>query len=138
MSIPSEAMPSESSIPSESMPFHGTLFHIAEQPFWDAAQKAGAYRALSLDSEGFIHLSTPVQYVATANRYYVGRSDLVLLEVSENEIAGTELRYEKSTNDELFPHFYGELPLNAVMRVHMFLPNVDGTFSAPTSVAVNI
>ncbi len=110
------------------------LFHIAEQPFWDAAQKSGAYRALSLDSEGFIHLSTAAQYVATANRYYVGRNDLVLLEVNEAAIAGESLRFEKSTNDELFPHLYADLPIDSVVRVHIFLPQVDGTFAAPSSV----
>jgi uncharacterized protein (DUF952 family) len=111
-----------------------TLFHIAEQPFWEAAQKTGAYRALSLDSEGFIHLSTPAQYVATANRYYVGRSDLVLLEVDERSIEGAALRYEQSTNDELFPHLYAELPTASVIRTHMFAPDADGVFAAPASV----
>jgi uncharacterized protein (DUF952 family) len=110
------------------------LFHIAEQPFWDAAKKSGAYRAVSLDSEGFIHLSTAAQYIATANRYYVGRHDLVLLEIDETAIAGESLRYEKSTNDEHFPHLYAELPSSAVVGVHTFAPGVDGTFTAPSSV----
>jgi uncharacterized protein (DUF952 family) len=109
------------------------LFHIAEQSFWDAAQASGEYRVPSLDAEGFIHLSTRVQFVATANRYYVGRSDLTLLEVDESVLE--DLRYEVSTNDELFPHLYGTLAVPSVIRTHIFLPSVDGTFVCPSTVA---
>ena len=103
-----------------------SIFHIAERVFWDAAQMSGAYRVPTLDSEGFIHLSTADQYVHTANRYYRGRHDLVLLEV--DEAALHDLRYERSTNDELFPHLYGTLPVEAVVRVHLFAPDSEGTF----------
>ena len=110
-----------------------TLFHIAEQPFWDVAQASGEYRVASLDSEGFIHLSTRLQFVATANRYYVGRHDLILLEVDESTLG--DLRYEVSTNDELFPHLYGTLAVSSVMRTHMFLSSDDGSFACPSTVA---
>lgn len=103
-----------------------TIFHIAEASFWEAAQSTGAYRVPSLDAEGFIHLSTAEQYVLTANRYYRGRNDLVLLEVDELQL--DDLRYEPSTNDELFPHLYSVLPVAAVVRVHPFAPDVDGSF----------
>jgi uncharacterized protein (DUF952 family) len=109
------------------------LFHIAEQPFWDAAQASGEYRVPSLDAEGFIHLSTRVQFVATANRYYMGRHDVILLEV--DELALDDLRYEVSTNDELFPHLYGTLAISSVIRTHIFLPSLDGTFVCPSTVA---
>jgi uncharacterized protein (DUF952 family) len=109
------------------------LFHIAEQPFWDTAQASGEYRVPSLDAEGFIHLSTQAQFVATANRYYVGRHDLILLEV--DELALEDLRYEVSTNDELFPHLYGTLAISSVIRTHIFLPSLDGTFVCPSTVA---
>jgi uncharacterized protein (DUF952 family) len=112
-----------------------TLFHIAEQPFWDAAQSSGEYRVPSLDAEGFIHLSTRAQFVATANRYYVGRSDLILLEVDELSLSGSDLLYETSTNDELFPHLYGTLAVSSVNRTHIFLPSSDGSFACPATVA---
>jgi uncharacterized protein (DUF952 family) len=109
------------------------LFHIAEQSFWDAAQASGEYRVPSLDAEGFIHLSTRAQFVATANRYYVGRNDLVLLEVDERSLG--DLRYEVSTNDEKFPHLYGTLAVDSVISTHIFVPLVDGSFACPATVA---
>jgi uncharacterized protein (DUF952 family) len=111
------------------------LFHIAEQPFWEAAQITGEYRVPSLDAEGFIHLSTRAQFAATANRYYVGRSDLILLEVDGLSLSGSDLRYETSTNDELFPHLYGTLAVDSVIRTHIFLPSADGSFACPATVA---
>jgi uncharacterized protein (DUF952 family) len=112
------------------------LLHIAEPDAWAAAQAAGAqgsYRAASLDTEGFIHLSTPQQYVATANRYYRGRTDLVLLRVDGALLDADALRYEASTNDESFPHLYGELPLSAIISAQSFAPGPDGSFAEASS-----
>ncbi len=111
------------------------LFHIAEQPFWDAAQATGEYRVPSLDAEGFIHLSTRAQFVATANRYYVGRRDLILLEIHEVSLSTRDLRYETSTNNDQFPHLYDTLSVASVIRTHIFLPSADGSFTCPATVA---
>ena len=108
-----------------------SIFHIAEAPAWDAAVVSGTYVVPGLETEGFIHLSTRAQFVATANRYYVGRTDLVLLEVDDTALASKSLRYEVSTNNDRFPHLYSALPVGAVTRVHMFQPNADGVFGFP-------
>lgn len=106
-------------------------YHIAEAPAWDAAVVSGTYRHPSLTTAGFIHLSTRAQFVATANRYYAGRTDLVLLEVDEAALPVDALRYEVSTNDEQFPHLYAALPVDSVIRVHTFLPGEHGQFAVP-------
>jgi uncharacterized protein (DUF952 family) len=111
-----------------------TIFHIAESPAWDAAVVSGTYQAPSLSTEGFIHLSTRDQFVATATRYYAGRTDLVLLEVDEEALPPGELRYEPSTGGELFPHLFAPLPVAAVLRVHTFLPGEHGEFHVPDTV----
>ena len=110
-----------------------SIFHIAEAPAWDAAAASGSYRHPSLTTEGFIHLSTRAQFVATANRYYADRTDLVLLEVDDAALSADALRYEVSTNNELFPHLYSALPVSAVVRVHTFLPGEHGEFAVPDS-----
>ena len=110
-----------------------SIFHIAEAPAWDAAVVSGTYRHPSLTTAGVIHLSTYAQFVATANRYYAGRTDVVLLEVDDAALPGDALRFEISTNDELFPHLYSALPVSAVVRVHTFLPGEHGEFAVPDS-----
>ena len=106
----------------------GTLLHIAESDSWDTAERTGEYRAASLASEGFIHCSSPAQVVATAQRYYAGHCGLVLLEIDADSLP---LRWERSTNDELFPHVYGPIPIATIVAVHRFEPDGGGTFSVP-------
>lgn len=88
------------------------LFHITQRAAWLAAQRAGEYRAPSLDEVGFIHLSTADQWRATQQRWFAGASDLVLLEIDGDRLAAP-VRIEGG-----FPHLYGVLEVAAVVAVH--------------------
>jgi uncharacterized protein (DUF952 family) len=102
------------------------ILHITTRPDWQAALEAGEYRADSLDSEGFIHCSTSEQIAATANRFYVGQSDLLLLHI-DPELLAAELRWEPADGQD-FPHIYGPINLDAVVGVEAFDPNGQGVF----------
>ena len=52
--------------------------------------------------------------IGTAAKYFAGQSRLVLLTVDPGRL--TDLRWEKSRGDALFPHLYGPLELDAVAR----------------------
>jgi uncharacterized protein (DUF952 family) len=108
-----------------------SLFHIAHSADWEAATTSGCYVVPSLEAEGFIHLSTRDQFMATAGRYYVGVAGLVLLEIDESRLDMSTLRFEASTNNELFPHYFAPLPTSAVIRVHDFSCRSDGGFDSP-------
>ena len=106
-----------------------------------AAQKSGEYRALSLQNEGFIHCSTAQQIVQVADSFYGGRHGLVLLVIDPQRLR-PDLRWEPPAHpnpqadlppsEELFPHLYGPLNLDAVVKVLDFEPKADGKFSLPT------
>jgi len=107
------------------------IFHIAARTDWAAARAAGAYTADSLASEGFIHCSTGEQVIATANRIFKGRQDLLLLSIDSARVKH-EIRYENLEGGaQLFPHIYGALALDAVEAVHEFPPRADGSFALP-------
>ncbi|NJN23869.1 MAG: DUF952 domain-containing protein [Acaryochloridaceae cyanobacterium RL_2_7] len=106
----------------------GHLFHITEQESWEKAQAEGVYRAPSLQAEGFIHLSGEHQVIETANRFYQGQSDLVLLEI-EAACLTSKLQYEAVLNHGVFPHLYGELNLDAVTAVRTLNTKADGSFT---------
>jgi uncharacterized protein (DUF952 family) len=106
------------------------IYHIAPAGDWEQAQRAGVYRAASLDAEGFIHLSTRAQVLWVAGRFYRGRPGLVLLAVDPARLAA-ELRYEESEPGQRFPHLYGPLNLDAVAAAAPFPPGADGAFSWP-------
>ena len=108
------------------------IIHITSKSAWETAQQNGYYTASSLETEGFIHCSTPAQVVATAERFYAGQRGLVLL-VIDSERVQPEVKYEAGTDkpDELFPHIYGRLNLDAVTRVLDFAPDSAGNWVLP-------
>ncbi len=116
------------------------ILHITRRQQWEQARSAGAYRADTLDSEGFIHCSTIDQVIEVANAYYRGQRDLVLLLIEAEKVA-PEIRYEGPPGEHagadapLFPHIYGPLNLEAVVGVVDFAPGEDGRFSLPDEVA---
>jgi uncharacterized protein (DUF952 family) len=109
-----------------------SIFHITSRTCWTGAQKSGAYSADSLISEGFIHCSKLDQILCVANTFYANRGGLVVLEIVPSKLK-PEVKWEAGTDkaDELFPHIYGPLNLEAVVRVLDFKLNPDGMFSLP-------
>lgn len=108
------------------------ILHITTKTAWQSAQQAGQYILPSLATEGFIHCSTAEQVVPVAQRFYAGQHGLVLLILDSDRIR-PEVRYEAGTDkpDELFPHIYGPLNLDAVTRVVEFEPDANGDWTLP-------
>jgi len=102
------------------------IVHICKKTDWQNALGAGRYHAASLDTEGFIHCSRPDQVLTVANIFYPGQADLVLLWIAPSKCAH-ELRWEPVEQDE-YPHIYGPLNLDAVVRTTDFPPDPDGVF----------
>jgi uncharacterized protein (DUF952 family) len=93
------------------------IFHIATRDEWDTAARAGEYRADTLETEGFIHCSEAHQVAAVANARFRGREDLVLLWIEPARVRA-EVKYEDASDGSgKFPHIYGALNADAVMRV---------------------
>ncbi|MCK9923262.1 DUF952 domain-containing protein, partial [Frankia sp. AgPm24] len=72
-------------------PDEQVICHLVERSAWSVG--AAGYRPASLGAEGFIHFSTPAQVLATANRYYRGRDDLLLVVVDPRRLSAP-LRWE--------------------------------------------
>ncbi len=102
------------------------IVHILEKRVWEQAQRAGEYRAASLATEGFIHTSCPEQVLQVANRFYRDTPDLLLLWIDPQRLQAP-LRYEAS-DGEIYPHIYGSLNLDSVMRVCDLAPDTDGVY----------
>lgn len=105
------------------------IYHITSAAQWSAAQAAGAYRGDTLASEGFIHASVARQLAATAQRFYHGRSGLVILCIDPARLR-SELRFEAAGGD-FFPHIYGPLNIDAVVETLDFPASPDGSFILP-------
>lgn len=94
-----------------------TIYHICTMHDWEQARAKGSYESLSLAKEGFIHCSEENQVQGVLHRYFEITKDLVKLEIDTNQLV-PELKYELSPSlNELFPHIYGAINLNAVTGV---------------------
>ena len=107
------------------------IYHITRKTDWDTALTGGSYTADSLRTEGFIHCSTVEQVIATANRLFRGRRDLVLLCIEAGKVSA-EIRHENlEGGTSLFPHVYGALKIASIAAVRDFPPRDDGSFVLP-------
>jgi uncharacterized protein (DUF952 family) len=112
------------------------ILHITPRLDWQQAQSLGYYEADSLLSEGFIHCSDPHQAVDSANRFFWGQANLVLLCINTAALQA-ELRYDPIQTGDLFPHLYGPLNLDAVVQVLDFPPKENGEFELPEAIEKN-
>ena len=113
------------------------IYLITPRAHWETARAAGSYAADSLGAEGFIHCSTAEQVIATANRLFKGRTDLMLLCIETARVKA-EIRYENLQGGvSLFPHVYGTLDISSIVAVHDLAPEVDGSFVLPQALKVN-
>jgi uncharacterized protein (DUF952 family) len=106
------------------------LYKIMSRQEWETAQAQGIYEGSGVDRrDGFIHLSAAHQVRATAQKHFLGKTDLLLLSVREAAL-GQSLKWEVSRGNDLFPHIYGPLPISAVSEV-IPLPFVNGVHQFP-------
>ena len=92
------------------------IYHIVTANAWRAALAQGFYQAASLATEGFIHTSKQSQVKGVLERYYLNQADLLLLHIDESKLT-VLLKYELSpTVNEEFPHIFGRLNLDAVIK----------------------
>lgn len=110
------------------------ILHITPKIDWETAVPTGEYRADSLDREGFIHCSTVAQVLLPANALYHGREGLVLLCIDADRVEATVVYEDCYQSGQAFPHIYGPLNVDAVVKVVDFPPGADGSFSLPPEV----
>ena len=109
------------------------IYHITSRSAWNEAHQQGEYRAESLESEGFIHCSTSTQVLPVVEKYYQGQRDLLLLLIDPALLA-SDLKWEPPSGGapppgvpegDLFPHIYGPINLNAVVKAVGLETNPD-------------
>lgn len=112
------------------------IFHITTRKEWEASKANGMYVAPSLENEGFIHCSKREQILDTANKYFRGHRDLLLLCIMPEKLQA-DLKYENpsgkhcSNDIGLFPHVYGLINPEAVLMAVPFPNDGEGKFMLP-------
>ena len=102
------------------------IYHITTADAWAAAQTVGEYEASSLADEGFIHCSgDEAQTLRVVERLYSGATGLMVLDVDVIRLKA-EVKREASRSGEIYPHVYGRINLDAVVRVRDLTLDAEG------------
>ncbi len=111
-----------------------TVYKIIAADLWHEAERSGVFAGAGMDlTDGYIHLSTAAQARRTAQLYFAGQDNLVLVAVDGAQI-GDALKYEPSRGGDLFPHLHGPLPMMAVLSVRPLPLDADGNHVFPDDV----
>jgi uncharacterized protein (DUF952 family) len=114
------------------------IYHLTFRKFWKRALATGPYRADSLDKEGFIHCSTAEQIVPVATDFFPKRRKLTILAIDETRLT-SPLKWEKPSGgvppglppNSKFPHVYGPINFEAVIKTLDMERNADDVFAPP-------
>jgi len=106
------------------------LYRLLHADEWRAAVADGVYAGNDMDrADGFIHLSLRRQVALTAERFFAGAGDLMVVTVDPCRLDG-EVRLEEADGDR-FPHLYGTIPLEAVLEAAHVPLDRNGDFRFP-------
>jgi len=100
--------------------FARPIFHMALPDDWTAARRTGTYsmstRGVTATQAGFVHCAFAGQMRGVASRFYADVDELVVLQLDREQLEDV-LRLEPPADgiDELFPHVYRPIPVDAVV-----------------------
>lgn len=98
------------------------IFHIASPLDLERGRSSGEYTCASLDSEGFIHCCTADQLPGVVQRYYQGAAEQQLLTLNLSGLVDPPVWENTTGTEELFPHVYQAIPLEAIVDATPFVP----------------
>jgi len=115
------------------------IYHITSRSSWSVARQRGEYQAESLETEGFIHCSTSAQVLPVVEKFYKGQHGLLLLMI-DPALLTSDLKWEPPSGGtpppgvpegDLFPHIYGPINLDAVVKAVDLESQPDGNYNLP-------
>lgn len=123
---------------SEGVKSQHKIFHIVDREDWLRAKSKKVYSPASLKAEGFIHCAKKEQVLRVANRYFKGKSGLILLQISPERLS-TKIVYDFAPEmNDWFPHIYAPMNTDAIEFEYEFLPNQNGEFHLPMDLELNL
>ena len=92
------------------------IYHITKLNWWEKFKKLPFYESETLNQEGFIHCSESQYLERVLALYFKGQKDLVLIHIDSDKVK-PEIKYELAPDNISFPHIYGQLNKEAIIKV---------------------
>ena len=103
-----------------------TVYHIVHPIWWETFVNKDYYESETLSEEKFIHLSTSEQVNGTLSNYFQGSKRLFLLHIDASKLTSNLIYEDLFDTGTMFPHLYGRLNKDAVVKVQELLADADG------------
>jgi len=95
------------------------IYHVTPAAEWQTAKEKGFYEHPTLIAEGFIHCSQEHQVAGVLERYFVGQTDLLRLNIDTDKLSSKFVFDWSPSTADTFPHVYGPINLDAVIAVDL-------------------
>ena len=105
------------------------VFKILEQKEWFNREEEYTGSLIDL-KDGFIHLSTKNQIYETCKKYFFGKENLIVIYFKIKDLEDS-LKWEKSRNNDFFPHYYGFLKKKLMIGFFKLRRISDGSHEFP-------
>tara|TARA_B100000900_G_C20471636_1_gene671652 strand:+ start:276 stop:581 length:306 start_codon:yes stop_codon:yes gene_type:complete len=93
------------------------VYRVFKKNEFEKFKEKKSFSGSLLDKKsGFIHLSTKQQIFGTIKKYYSEEKSLKIVKFKISDLKH-KLKWEKSRNEDFFPHFYGTLLFNWVIEI---------------------
>ena len=113
------------------------IYHLTPKTYFEAHEAQPDYTPAEFGSDGFIHCTGERdKMIEIANQFYKDAPGAFLVLAIDEHIVRAEVRWEDGipTPDPegtQFPHIYGPLNRDAIIRIHAVHRTPDGAFSWP-------
>lgn len=107
------------------------IYCITTVEKWEQSNVEGKYADKSLETEGFIHCSYPHQLLQVANKHFKGIDNLLILRIDCSQLKCNVVDEDLSGLNEVYPHIYGSINIDAVVDTLKFQFDLNGNFTLP-------
>ena len=92
------------------------VYRVFRKKELEEFRKNKSFHGNELDfNSGFIHLSTDEQINETINKYFK-KEQIYVVKFKTSDLEDS-LKWEKSRNEEIFPHYYGTLKSRFIIKI---------------------
>ena len=107
------------------------VYKICSKNEWRKSVLEKFYTGSEVDNrDGFIHLSTKEQLKETVEKHFKGQENLLIISFTVNKLKD-KLKWDISRNEELFPHYYGNLETNKAEEIYNLDLNANSFHEFP-------
>ena len=92
------------------------IIHVTTLSAWESQAQKNHFTPDAFAMDGFIHCCASSQLAGVLERYFSGVDKVLLLHIDELKLT-SPLRYESTSNQEKFPHIYGVINKEAIVRI---------------------